>query len=80
MKLTSGNTCRRTPVRSAAPGLRKNRSADRAATAAMEPPSQAAEPLPVEPGKTKSYGHGSSDGNQPLIGIRQDTACRAAFP
>ena len=26
-------------------------------------PSQAAKPLPVEPGKTKSYGHGSLDCN-----------------
>ena len=43
-------------------------------------PSQAAKPLPIEPGKTESYGHVSIDGNQSVIDIRHDTACRAAFP
>ena len=43
-------------------------------------PGQTAKPPPVEPGKTDSYGHVSIDGNQPVIDIRHDTACRAAFP
>ena len=43
-------------------------------------PGQAAKPFPVEPRKTKSYGHGSSDGNRFLIGIRQDTAYSKQSP
>ena len=43
-------------------------------------PGQTAKPLPIEPGKTDSYGHLSIDANQLVIDIRHDTACRAGFP
>ena len=57
LKPTAGNTCRRTPVRSAAPGLRTKQERGEPGGHADGAPSQAAKPLPVEPGKTKSYGH-----------------------